>query len=113
MHSPVMSRLASIVDAFSSAFSSAFGGGGSNPVGKNTARGGLAWRLSLKASARTRRPRDIAGTLKNELTSSQTTLSQLATMLTTRSARTQASTLQKQISTAQTTLSQLTSILPP
>jgi hypothetical protein len=51
--------------------------------------------------------------LKNELTSSQTTLSQLASMLTTRSARTQASTLQKQISAAQTTLSQLTSILPP
>jgi hypothetical protein len=113
MHSPIVSRLASVVEAFSSAFSSAFGGGGTNPVGKNTAHGELAWRLSLNATARTRAPRDIAGTLKNELTASQTTLSQLTTMLTTRSARTQASALQKQISAAQTTLSQLTSILPP
>jgi hypothetical protein len=111
MHSPVMFRLASIMEAFSSAFSTAFGGGGSDPV-SNTAHGGLAWRLSIKASARTRKPRDIAGTLKNELTSSQTTLSQLASMLTSRSARIQANALQKQIATAQTTLVQLTSILP-
>jgi hypothetical protein len=108
----MMSRLNSIVNAFSSAFSSAFGGGGSSPVGKNTAHGGLTWRLYSKAAARTRKPRDIAGTLKNELATSQTTLSQLASMLTTRSARTQASALQKQISAAQTTLAQLTSILP-
>ena len=113
MHPPVVSRLASIIDAFSSAFSSAFGAGGTSPVGNNMAHGGLAWRLSLNATARTRKPRDIAGTLKNELTTSQTTLSQLTTMLTTRSARTQASTLQKQISAAKTTLAQLTSILPP
>jgi hypothetical protein len=49
MHSPIVSRLASVVEAFSSAFSSAFGGGGTNPVGKNTAHGELAWRLSLNA----------------------------------------------------------------
>jgi len=113
MHTPVISRLNSIVNAFSSAFSSAFGGGGAGPIGNNIAHGGLAWRLSLRASARTRMPRDIAGTLKNELTASQTTLSQLTSMLTTRSARNQASTLQKQITAAQTTLTQLTSILPP
>lgn len=98
--------------AFSSAFNSTQFGSGASPAG-NSAHGGLAWRLSLNAMARTRKPRDIAGTLKNELTASQTTLLQLTSMLTSSSVRTQAGTLQKQIAAAQTTLSQLTSLLPP
>lgn len=106
MQSPL--RLA--LNAFSAGFTSAFSRGGQSS--RNDARGGLTLRLSIKASARTRKSRDIAGTLKSELASSQMTLSQLMAATTGR-ARTQAGALQKQISAAQTTLSQLTSILPP
>ena len=106
-----MSILGAVIDAFSSAFSSAFGGG-SSQTPQNNAQGGLTMRFSGLATARTRQARDIAGTLKSELTSAQTTLSQLMSMLTTTQQHKTAVTLQSQIKSAQTTLSQLISILP-
>jgi hypothetical protein len=97
-----------IINAFSSAFEPAFGGA---PAARNTAHGGLALRHPIRASARIRQPRDIAGTLKKEITESQTTLSRLASILS-HQQRNVATTLQSQLASAQTTLSQLLSILP-